>query len=377
MLVRADYARTPQENIDDGISRRIEFRALDGEFCYRHNGQIFTHRFSDNLDEKHQALTLRTAIKSGYPYYYELIELGNKAHSDILVEHPTAKMLVIADDKIHAETIAEDFRKKYSKRVIVLTEETPQPAEALRRYKNGEADVLVAVYMMTEGINADGARIGIYLTKKTARLFFEQTMHRLSRKEKLSQKGPGIWLGPADARIIEQVKQLEGLNLVTVEKPSDPSFDKNKSNTSSAGMGTFVPISAVAQEITGICGDLVADHYQLKKARALRQTDPQLYSNIGDVQLSQIAQKLAPEPVLPAFERIETYDEARKRLKRAASDLANKLARERGVEPREVHREWIFGGNDRHEDSDNQALEEKINWLSSELEHEQAILNEN
>ena len=59
-------------------------------------------------------------------------------------DQKNAGLLVIADDKIGAENCANHLSNKFGLEVKVLTEETPNPTETLRRFNDGEADALVA-----------------------------------------------------------------------------------------------------------------------------------------------------------------------------------------------------------------------------------------
>ena len=167
MLLDADYERSPLDNIKDGISRELEYFAVNGDISYRHNGEKFDCTFDDVLSQKHQSLRLRTAISHGGTYYHYLHELGVKTFRNVQKDQKNAGLLVIADDKIGAENCANHLSNKFGLEVKVLTEETPNPTETLRRFNDGEADALVAVQMMTEGVNSPRLRVGVYLTRKT------------------------------------------------------------------------------------------------------------------------------------------------------------------------------------------------------------------
>lgn len=64
----------------------------------------------------------------------------------------------------------------------------------------------------------------------------------------------------------------------------------------------------------------------------------------------------------------ETYDEKRSRRKKRASKLANKLAHRKGVEPKEVHSDWLQQGNRRQSEADLSDLDAKITWLEQEID---------
>ena len=371
MRIVPDYIRSAADNIRDGISRKIEYTAVDGDISYQSDNVRVDTNFQENLDQAHTAKRLRAAMSKDADFLYGLLDVGHDIWRNTKIEQPNCAILTIADDKNSAVKIADYHRRKHGLDVVVLTEDDPNPAETLKKFKNGHGDVLVAVCMMTEGTNVPRFRVGVYAAKKKTPLFLQQVFHRLSRKENLSQVGSGKWVGPADPDIIDEVKKLAEVRFVTLGNQANSNANQQANSSSMQPTGSFVPISAVTTSMEGFCGDLVASQYELKRARDLRSKKPKLYANISDVQLGKIAADLLPSNE-PANDRtIETYDQIRLKLGRTASKLANQLAWSRSVEPREIHTEWIANGNARHEAADNAVLQAKVDWLVGEIEREQ------
>ena len=371
MRIVPDFIRSAADNIRDGISRKIEYTAVDGDISYQSDNVRVDTNFQENCDQVHTARRLRAAMSKNADFIYGLLDVGHDIWRNTKIEQPNCAMLAIADDKNSAVKIADYLRLKHALDVAVLTEDDPNPAETLKNFKNGRGDVLVAVCMMTEGTNVPRFRVGVYAAKKKTPLFLQQVFHRLSRKENLSQVGSGKWVGPADPDIINEVKKLAEVRFVTLGSQANSNANQQANSSSMQPAGSFVPISAVTTSMEGFCGDLVASQHELKRARDLRSKKPKLYANISDVQLGKIAADLLPSNE-PANDRtIETYDQIRLKLGRTASKLANQLAWSRSVEPREIHTEWIANGNARHEAADNAVLQAKVDWLVGEIEREQ------
>lgn len=374
-LIKADYLHPPSENLRTGHSEPLEIISLNGQLLFEDSGEEIEASFETDLNKKRQSLRLRTALERNCDFWQKLIQIGVDLFILVRKEHPTAGVMVIADDKESANFTAKYIRKVYGLETTVLTEDDPTPIKTLEHFKNGHGDVLVAVNMLAEGINVPRFRVGIWLTKKTAKLFLIQTLHRLSRKVVKDQIRPGKWVIPADPRIIKEVRRLDGLCLISY---SNENLDRTPTPSGGGLPGNsnlFIPISAKATNFEGVLGNVTASQEELTRAFDLRREDPTLYANICDVQLAKISAKLQPANHSSNHENIglqqdkpiQTYDEERKQLVGTIGKLANKLAFKRKQDWSEVHREWLKIGNPRQEDASNAQLRQKITWLRYEL----------
>ena len=368
--IKADYIRTPADNIRDKISRELEYHAVDGNISYQSDNELHNVTFDDALDKLGTARRLRAATSKSADFIYRLMDAGVEILKNTRLEQSNSAMLTIAEDKEAAYALGK-YSESIGLTTVVLTEDDPDPSTTLKNFKSGSGDNLVAVGMMTEGTNVPRLRVGVYAAKKKAPLFLQQVLNRLSRKEHLAQEGSGKWVGPADPDILEEVRKIATVNLVTLSANENSAPVGSDNVQVSRPASSFVPISAYATTITGHCGEMIAEQYELQRARALRKERPTLYRNISDVQLGKIAAQISPQNQPKKPSQIETYDQARNRLSKTASKLSNKLAWLRSVEPKEIHTLWIANGNARHEEADNAMLQAKIDWLVNEIEREQ------
>ena len=59
--IKPDYIRTPADNIQDKISRELEYHAVDGNISYQSDNQLHNVTFEDTLDNNGTARRLRAA----------------------------------------------------------------------------------------------------------------------------------------------------------------------------------------------------------------------------------------------------------------------------------------------------------------------------
>ena len=368
--VKTDYIRSMTQNIEDGISRPLDFYHLNGDISFLENGTNHNVTFDDELNEKLSSYRLRTALSATNGLAFELSHHAvNRLRMIRQTAQSNAAMIVVAKDKPHASSLEKMLKKRFSIDATILTEDCPDPASTLRGFLRSNDEVIIAVAMVTEGVNLKRTRVILDLTNKTTRLGCIQLWSRAIRKENFSQTGSSYVYSLAHPPKVQIARDFEGATLHTITS------DGTSSNSAAVGgsttqAGSFVPIHAHATEMSSIFRGIEASPGELALAADFRSNNPVLAEGMSDTQLGKIAATLAPDKVpLPATAaRSETYDEKRQRLKVTVISLANKLALRAGSEPRDVHKAWIKKGNPRHEDADNGHLEQKVDWLVTKLE---------
>lgn len=368
--VKTDFIRSMTQNIEDGISRPLDFYHLNGDISFQVDGTNYDVTFDSELDDHLSSCRLRTALDPAHGLAVEL-----SSHAVIRLRElrqtvqPNAAMIVIAKDKNHAAMLKFMLKKHFTINATLLTEDCTDPTSTLREFLKSNDEVIIAVAMVTEGVNLNRSRVILDLTNKTTRLGCIQLWSRAIRKENISQTGSSYVYSLAHPPKVEIAKNFEGATLHTIK--SDGSSTKSPvGGGSSIQSGSFIPIHAQATEMSSIFRGIEASPNELALAADFRSKNPVLAEGMSDTQLGKIAATLAPDKVpLPATAaRSETYDEKRQRLKVTVTSLANKLAFRAGREPRDVHKAWIKKGNPRHEDADNGHLEQKVDWLVTNLE---------
>lgn len=374
MQVKPDFTVPMCDMIAQGISRPIEVFALGAELRWDDSGDLIDASFSDDLSKKHTAQRLRTALQPNNDFTKEMVKRAVEHISSLrLSEQSNAALIIFARDSFHADKIAKIVQKEHKITPVTVHVGIQDNGKKIEQFKASSDEILIACKMVSEGVNIKRARVGLYLTNVTSPLAFEQCITRLSRKERFEQSEPSYFYVPADPRIVAMVNELENVKLITL------SADENRSASTLGASGSgssniFVPISAAATETTGIFRGEHATEAELKLAAKFRAEHPDLAAGIPDTRLGKIAAAYeGPEKVEelePKIEPIaeETYDEKRSRRKKRASKLANKLAHRKGVEPKEVHSDWLQQGNRRQSEADLSDLDAKITWLEQEID---------
>ncbi|HEX5828452.1 MAG TPA: hypothetical protein VFY23_13085, partial [Candidatus Limnocylindrales bacterium] len=102
---------------------------------------------------------------------------------DVRRHQPDAGGLVIAMDQDHARGIAAMLRRDFGEHAVVVTSDDPEASDRIAAFAAGREPWLVAVRMVSEGVDIPRLRVGVYATTVTTDLFFRQAVGRFVRWE--------------------------------------------------------------------------------------------------------------------------------------------------------------------------------------------------
>jgi superfamily II DNA or RNA helicase len=88
---------------------------------------------------------------------------------------------VIATDQEHARGIASLLHTRFGVAARIVTSDDPQASAGIAAFAAGSERWLVAVRMVSEGVDIPRLRVGVYATTTTTELFFRQAVGRLVR----------------------------------------------------------------------------------------------------------------------------------------------------------------------------------------------------
>ena len=176
----------------DGACRPVQFVETRGETVFRTpDGRVQTVTFDDDeLSDVEERRRLRAALEWVEPGSIAdkmlqdanqyLIGLRGRGDRD-------AAGLVVCVDCDHAARVAAHFGEHVLDRrpVVVFTRshelDDPDPANAIKRFTDSHDPWLVAVNMVSEGVDIPRLRVVVYLTNKLTLLAFRQIVGRVVR----------------------------------------------------------------------------------------------------------------------------------------------------------------------------------------------------
>jgi superfamily II DNA or RNA helicase len=180
-----DFVYGYGDAVTDGVCRPLAFRLLDATLRWRVDAQERIAAFADELDQIDDARRLRTAIDPVTPLLPQMLRDADALLVKARAVIPDAAGLLLCDDRAHARASAALLRTVAGEKpVVVVSDEAGAHARIDRfaRGAAGDARWLVAVNMVSEGVDVPRLVLAAYATVKRTDLFFRQAVGRVVRR---------------------------------------------------------------------------------------------------------------------------------------------------------------------------------------------------
>ncbi|MCP9456828.1 MAG: hypothetical protein NNA18_12065, partial [Nitrospira sp.] len=210
-----DFSYGYSEAIGDGVCRPILFPSYEGELTWVSKGREHTATFEDGLPFDRQRERLKTAL-------LQESWLGSviaDAHAQLVrvrrEEQPDAGGLIVAMDQDHARWVADLVGRVTGVRAAVAVSDDPQASRIIETFTgDGKQQWLVAVNMVSEGVDIPRLRVGVYGTNVLTEMYFRQVVGRFVRMQDHVPKPQRAWLylpkDPIVAHYARQIKEERG-----------------------------------------------------------------------------------------------------------------------------------------------------------------------
>jgi superfamily II DNA or RNA helicase len=246
-----DVAYSYAEAVRDGVCRPVTFVPYDGVLQWQSGEETIEASFADVVHSREAARRYRTAIsvelQDGLPRILaaanaKLLEVREAGHRD-------AGGLVVAADGEHARAVAKTLREVTGKAPVVVLHTEARAADKLAAFRDGREPWIVAVNMVSEGVDIPRLRVGVYATAAKTPLIFRQIVGRFVR----TIPGRGLdmsWLYlPADPVLRGHAADVENELSPILRRPGEGEeglLDEvpDRLETEPSEAPAFVPLSA-------------------------------------------------------------------------------------------------------------------------------------
>ncbi len=327
-----DFAYGYGDGVADEVCRPLAFRLLDATLRWRVDAQETMAAFADELEPQDDARRLRTAIDPATPLLPRMLRDADALLVKARAVIGDAAGLVLCDDRGHARATAALLRTIAGEKPVVVVSDELGAHARIDRFARGGADAprwLVAVNMVSEGVDVPRLLVAAYATVKRTDLFFRQAVGRVVRRR---ADDPGDLVAtvflPADPTLKACAERVEVELRQQVSDDVGAGFDADPP----LGVGRRPDFQALdAQVEPG--GMIVAGvHYASEEVDAARrllrelgQSERALRSVLEFVRRERVVPAPAPAsprvPSVPAHRRVEAKRRALDRLARRWAQL--------------------------------------------------------
>ena len=362
-LAEPDISYTYADAVRDAVCRPVVFVTYDGTLSWRSGDDVIESSFDTILSSREASRRYRTAISTDLPDGLPRIlgEAQVRLQSLRSGGHPDAGGLVIAADSEHARKIASVLRDVVGRAPVVVLHQDTKAAQKLAAFTNSGDPWIVAVNMVSEGVDIPRLRVGVYATAAKTPLIFRQIVGRFVRTIPGRPHEPSWLYIPADAILRDHAANVEQELRYMLRQPGDGLEDEAelddapRRETEKTPALDFEPLSAdVVPQMT-----LFGPAMDEPQPAVARRPTP-IVSVPAPVPLPpQPADQ--PETAIPAFERRAQLRAKRHRL---VSDLARDWRSSQRDVNAQLNREL---GIDSVGKATIEQLERSIEWLDRKL----------
>jgi superfamily II DNA or RNA helicase len=208
---------------DGRVVRPVYFPRIGGFMEWQApDGSQLAASFDDALDRTRSAQRLRTALSLDGEWLPAVL---GQAHHQLLGlrrEQRDAAGLVIAADQDHARGIADLLERRFRARAVVVTSDDPMASTRIARFAASDQPWIVAVRMVSEGVDIPRLRIGVYATTTTTELFFRQAVGRFVRWTGAAPREKAYLFIPDDPRLRQFAHTIAEARRHSLRKESVP-----------------------------------------------------------------------------------------------------------------------------------------------------------
>jgi superfamily II DNA or RNA helicase len=321
-LADPDVSYSYADAVADGVCRPVCFVTYDGTLSWRSGDDVIESSFDTVLSSREAGRRYRTAISTDLPDGLPRILREADARLRALRHgrHSDAAALVVAADAAHARRIAKLLRAATGRVPLVVLHTEAGAAAKLAAFRHSSEPWIVAVNMVSEGVDIPRLRVGVYATAAKTPLVFRQIVGRFVRTLPGRPPEPSWLYIPADPVLRDHAASVERDLRSALRAPGDAGWDEEleraqRDRSERSEELPFVPLSAdVAPQLT-LFGPPAATSGTSLPPRALDWPPPNAdWPLPGGPRRVAAQEEHSGAPDLPAFERRALLRDERHRL---------------------------------------------------------------
>ena len=214
----ADYSYDYGRALRDGVVRPVLFMAYSGEMQWRTRaGDEVAARLGEPLTKDQTAQALRTALDPRGSWMPTVLAQAHRRLMEVRRDIPDAGGLVIASDQESARAYGALLREITGTAPTVVLSDEAGASARIAEFSASMSPWLVAVRMVSEGVDIPRLAVGVYATTTSTPLFFAQAIGRFVRARKRGETA-SVFV-PSVPRLLSLASDLEVVRDHVVGRP--------------------------------------------------------------------------------------------------------------------------------------------------------------
>lgn len=390
LISKSDYTYGYAEALADNVVRPVSFAAYSGETSWSNSaGQILSAKMGDvSISKEYEKAAWKTALNPKGQWIRHVI----KAADDRLTEvrssgMPNAGAMILAPDKEHAREYAKLVKKISGTEPTVILSDDRRASQKITDFSNStdlDDRWLVAVKMVSEGVDVPRLAVGVWATTCKTALFFAQAVGRFVRCKRVGETAT-VFL-PAVRMLLALAANLEEQRSHVIPPPEqsedseedheliDPMFEeeedepgeRNKNEALSAeaefahvlfGGQAFDGRTITEDDVAFIGIPGILDPKEI--ASLLQKRDAEIRKNLGIPNEREEPKEVVLNPI--------EAEKAKKEIRKDINRFVSRIALSKGLPHAQVHartRKAVAGPPTAV--ADVEILNQRLEWLQSQ-----------
>jgi superfamily II DNA or RNA helicase len=356
-----DYPRALRED----VVRSVSFHRYAGSVTIAEDGAVWDFHTDDDLDESDAGKRLRGLLN--HPTYTKgLLWKAHEKLTEVRYLHPDAGGLVVCMSQEHAFNVARFLKEISGEMPDIVVSDEDMNTGSIDDFRKSNKQWLVAVRMVSEGVDIKRLMVLAYLTNVKTPMSFRQTIGRIVRRAGEDDL-ESYCVMPDDRDLSEMAKTIEEVQFQVIreDEEEEQRAQRDQSERDYERKDMMV-LNSSEPELAGTT--MTGRSYDAQKAMEITALANEY--GIPENKMAAIWERLSharPEPQ-PAQSTLVHPEDELKGLRKKAHTLAQRLAFKSGVEFKEIHiryKKEIDSTDTKMMTKDQ--LERKLQWLTQQL----------
>jgi len=215
---QADHTYGYADALADGVVRPVVFMAYSGEARWRDSaGEEHAARLGEPLSAEHTARAWRTSLDPTGEWMPAVIAAAETRLQQKRQHVPDAGGMIIASDQTAARAYAKLLTELTGEAPTVVLSDDKGSSDRITKFSEGTSRWLVAVRMVSEGVDVPRLAVGVYATSASTPLFFAQAIGRFVRSRRPGETA-SIFL-PSVPNLLMLASEMEAQRNHVLGKP--------------------------------------------------------------------------------------------------------------------------------------------------------------
>jgi len=220
----ADYTYAYGDALRDHVVRPVIFLSYSGSMRWRTKaGDEVAARLGEPLTKDMTSQAWRTALDPNGEWIPSVLAAADRRLTEVRRTVPDAGAMVIATDQTDARAYAGHLARLTGTSPTVVLSDDAGASDRIEEFAAGDSRWLVAVRMVSEGVDVPRLAVGVYATSTATPLFFAQAVGRFVRARRRGETA-SVFL-PSVPQLLELAATLEVERDHALDRPTNESQD--------------------------------------------------------------------------------------------------------------------------------------------------------